>query len=991
MGFRVPLEKDTKLRFTVYNQDTAYAKNTVTYTIQNEIDRGGSSIVYNACFINNAGLSKTVRIKECYPYHLKIAREESGRLAANGKDEVHFEEYKERVREAFEISSELFSTKGLTNSISNPIDFYEANNTFYIVSSYLEGEKLSPDMFASLREAISVVKSTAAAVKKIHDRGYLYLDVKPENIFVLNGTTELVQLFDFDSLIPLDRKEEFCNYRISYTKGFSAFEQRLGELKNIGKYTDVFGIGALLYYLIFGKTITVLECDKEAIYDYSVSKYAAFSYRDKLFYALTDFFHHTLPVFYPDRYQDLQEVIWQLSEIEKYADLSKPFICDTPVFVQNHMIGREREIHLLEQWMFQSDRKCIFITGLGGIGKSTLVRSCLAKNKSLFDTVLYLYYNQSVQSMITDDEQLCVNTLEKTEEETTSDYFHRKLIYLRKITTGTKTIVVIDNFDGMIEEDFLSILNIGWKVIVITRTEINLKEYDTIKVQAIHDKEDLYRLFTGNLGREIAEEEIVALDSVIHKVSGHTLTLELIAKQMARSYLTMEEAAGLAEKHGFSHIASEKVDYVKDGRSYYEKISNIISALFSAERMAFSKRSILKTVSFFHMPGVDIHILEKLMELDSKDEIHELKSEGWLMIENQKVFLHPVVSETIHQWEWSHEYIDAAICVMENMDKEIQSQSGNGFHPYLRLSEDILENCKSDLILQKAEQYKRLLYRTVMKMPRDREDYIISRSEEIFTDSLHIHLEEIIKLYDYVVFLLCEKGEFDAVYDKIIQAEEILRKHPDAYLWGIYYDMCSDYYDSLLNGSYCAESKQEKAVLNALLDSIDCAVRYMKKAENPDSKLYLVKYMLSKASILIRSFPKEKSKIKNLIRAAKAASNEYMVQDLEIRDFYCMTCAWYYTLCEPCYHKTTEFIQRAYKIMKNRQLTELDKIDDILVPGANMMVEWERYGKAAAWLKAAIKVCNRHEDSLPYIRKKKELYDHLLEVYELRGDVLQKL
>lgn len=575
------------------------------------------------------------------------------------------------------------------------------------------------------------------------------------------------------------------------------------------------------------------------------------------------------------------------------------------------MIGREREIHLLEQWMFQSDRKCIFITGLGGIGKSTLVRSCLAKNKSLFDTVLYLYYNQSVQSMITDDEQLCVNTLEKTEEETTSDYFHRKLIYLRKITAGTKTIVVIDNFDGMIEEDFLSILNIGWKVIVITHTEINLKEYDTIKVQAIHDKEDLYRLFTGNLGREIAEEEIVALDSVIHKVSGHTLTLELIAKQMARSYLTMEEAAGLAEKR--------------------------------------------------------------------------------LMIENQKVFLHPVVSETIHQWEWSHEYIDAAICVMENMDKEIQSQSGNGFHPYLRLSEDILENCKSDLILQKAEQYKRLLYRTVMKMPRDREDYIISRSEEIFSDSLHIHLEEIIKLYDYVVFLLCEKGEFDAAYDKIIQAEEILRKHPDAYLWGIYYDMCSDYYDSLLNGSYCAESKQEKAVLNALLDSIDCAVRYMKKAENPDSKLYLVKYMLSKASILIRSFPKEKSEIKNLIRASKAASNEYMVQDLEIRDFYCMTCAWYYTLCEPCYHKTTEFIQRAYKIMKNRQLTELGKIDDILVPGANMMVEWERYGKAAAWLEAAIKVCNRHEDSLPYIRKKKELYDHLLEVYELRGDVLQKL
>lgn len=988
MGFRVPLEKDTKLCFTVYNQDTAYAENAVTYTIQNEIGRGGSSIVYNGCFINNAGIPKTVRIKECYPYHLKIMREKSGRLTANGKEAALFEEYKKRVRESFEISSELFCTKGLTNSISNPIDFYEANNTFYIVSSYLEGEKLSPDTFASLRETISVVKSTAAAVRKIHDRGYLYLDVKPENIFVLNGTTELVQLFDFDSLIPLDRKEELRNYRISYTKGFSAFEQRLGELKNIGKYTDVFGIGALLYYLIFGKTVTVLECDKEAIYDYSVPKYAVFSYRDKLFYALTDFFHHTLPVFYPDRYQDLQEVICKLSEIEKYADLSKPFICDTPIFVQNHMIGRERETHLLEQWMLQSDRKCIFITGLGGIGKSTLVRGCLAKNKFQFGTVLYLYYNQSVQSMITDDEQLCVNTVEKTEEETTSDYFHRKLIHLRKITAGTKTIVVIDNFDGTIEEDFLSILNIGWKVIVITRTEINLKEYDTIKVRAIQEKEDLYRLFTGNLGREITEKETTSLDSVIEWISGHTLTLELIAKQMARSYLTMEEAVGLAEKHGFAHIAPEKVDYVKDGHPYYEKISNIILALFSAGQMAFSKRSILKTVSFFRMPGVDIHILEKLLELDSKDEIHELKSEGWLMIENQKVFLHPVVREAIHQWEWNQEYRDAAICVMKNMEQEIEPQDGNGLHPYLQLSEDVLESCKCDLILQKAVPCKKLLYRTVMKMPRDREDYIISRSEELFCDPSHVHLEEIIKLYDYVVFILSEKGAFDTAYGKIIQAGEILRKHPDAYLWGLYYDMCSDYYDSLLNGSYCAENKQERMVLNALLDSIDCAVRYMKKAENPDSKRYLVKYMLSKAALLIRSFPKEKRKIKNLIQTAKADSNEYMVQDLEIRNFYCMTCAWYYTLCEPCYHKTMEFIQRAYKIAENRQLTVLDEIDGILVPGANMMVEWERYGKAAAWLKAAIKVCNRHADSLPYIRKKKELYAHLLEVYELNGDVL---
>ena len=47
-----------------------------------------------------------------------------------------------------------------------------------------------------------------------------------------------------------------------------------------------------------------------------------------MYYELTDFFHHTLANFYLDRYQDMQQVIRKLEEIEKLADTAIPYKSD---------------------------------------------------------------------------------------------------------------------------------------------------------------------------------------------------------------------------------------------------------------------------------------------------------------------------------------------------------------------------------------------------------------------------------------------------------------------------------------------------------------------------------------------------------------------------------------------------------------------------------------------------------------------------------------
>lgn len=84
----------------------------------------------------------------------------------------------------------LLDTDGITNSVSNTIDIYTANNTLYIVTTYAQGTALSKYACTTLRECVSIVKSTAAVIGRIHEKGFLYLDCKPENIFILNETTE---------------------------------------------------------------------------------------------------------------------------------------------------------------------------------------------------------------------------------------------------------------------------------------------------------------------------------------------------------------------------------------------------------------------------------------------------------------------------------------------------------------------------------------------------------------------------------------------------------------------------------------------------------------------------------------------------------------------------------------------------------------------------------------------------------------------------------
>ena len=974
MRERKPLKQNSDIHFT------NYAGGKMHYIVGEVIGMGGSCIVYDGYYINNAGKKNAVRIKECYPYKLHIERSEDGSLIVEDKDREKFQEYKERIGKSFEIANEFHQTLGLTNLTSNIFDRYEGNNTVYIVSSYTEGSTLKDANIESLWEALRTVISVAKCIQKIHNSGYMYLDIKAENVFKYNETPDLIQLFDFDSVVPMDINEKLTEYRISYSMGFAPVEQKMGNISQLGRHTDVYGIGALLYYLIFGNTPKTIDCGFDAIYDFEKMKWNTL-YQQRVYTELTTFFHNTLQAYYKDRYQTVDEAIVQLEIIAKYANLPVPFICTGYVTNGGVVVGRQRECNEIEQWC-HSDEKLLFITGMGGIGKSTIIRKFISENKENFDNLIYLKYHDSILESLADDVQFNINGFEKTEEETTREYFSRKIKVAKELTCDTNTVLIIDNFLGEMDEDFKEILHVNWKVIVITRQDMDAIGFDCRKIEALRERREQYRLFEENLNRKLLPEDHKKLDNIIDMVAGHTLILVLIARQISRSFMDIDSALKLVKNNGFSEMAPEKVRYMQDGNEHYDRVATIIKAVYDVSVLSKEKMSCLKVVSLFDIMGISVKEIKDLLKMDSLDSVNELVDSGWLELSEDNLSMHPLIQEIVHQTPWEDEDRKIALCEMEILRGRIISTNVHKeFVQVLNISKVFLLHSGKDDVLSGDTAYKELLFTTLIKSPKEYEDYIISYCEKLLGDKLYENKYNIIELYDYVVYLLCQRKDYEEALIYLDRAELFAKNSKDNYIWGLYYDMLADYYEDLLDGAYYSEDDYEIDLLDTLLLTMDKAIRYMGKCKQENAKKLYAKYVLGKAALMIRSIPEKKRRIKALItNAEKILQQNEMLDNSEIEFIYYMIWAWYYTLCEVDVEAVCVNLKEALDINKTRNILELDEIDYFYIPGANMFLELGDDENSLYFLDEACRICDEHIDEIPYIRRKSDLQEYKLEV-----------
>lgn len=213
------------------------------YEIGIQINAGGFGIIYKAW---DRIFNKMVAIKEYYPGGI-AARTPGTRevLIYSNKREEEYKKGKERfLNEARTVAK--FNTHP---NIANVYDFFEDNNTAYMVMDYMEGMSYKEFIhehngIVDIKTAIQVSLAVLDALKEVHKSKIIHRDINPSNIFICSNG--VVKLIDFGAA-----RIEQTDMTTILTPHFAAPEQYQSNSVQ-GPYTDIYAVGATLYYAVTG-------------------------------------------------------------------------------------------------------------------------------------------------------------------------------------------------------------------------------------------------------------------------------------------------------------------------------------------------------------------------------------------------------------------------------------------------------------------------------------------------------------------------------------------------------------------------------------------------------------------------------------------------------------------------------------------------------------------------------------------------------------------
>ena len=131
----------------------------------------------------------------------------------------------------------------------------------FFAMEWLEGEDLGQRQRRAplgMRDAVEIVRRSAAAMAAVHARGVIHRDLKLSNIFLIHGKGTAVKLIDFGVVKP-EVPDEYPTERgqIIGTPHFMAPEQARGE--HIDVRADVYSLGAVLFRLVTGRNVFETE------------------------------------------------------------------------------------------------------------------------------------------------------------------------------------------------------------------------------------------------------------------------------------------------------------------------------------------------------------------------------------------------------------------------------------------------------------------------------------------------------------------------------------------------------------------------------------------------------------------------------------------------------------------------------------------------------------------------------------------------------------
>lgn len=618
------------------------------FEIINLIGCGASCAVYRADFIDEYGNRTEHLLKEFNPKKMELLRNEEGTiLLANDDEKSIFELALNRFCAGYERQLEVRRMISLKNVTSNIQGIYFANGTQYIDMTCFDGVTYDKIEESSVYDLARRMKTITQVIKGYHDSGFLHLDVKPENVFTIPETTELIMLFDFDSVI--ESGKVMLNDVLSYTKAWAAPEQFMIEKRNnICEATDLFAIGEIMFWQLMGRHSLPEERRSFSNYNFDLSRSMFDNVNPKVLPLLKDILNHTICSVAKLRYQSADLLINKLDEIIKIANPEKPYLRSSALNMQEFFIGRDFEIKEMRTKL--TEKNILFLSGMGGIGKSELAKRYATKYKDLYDTILFVPYLGDVSTLLQDDNYISIYNFGPYPEEKRIVYGKRKYKKLKELC-DKNTLFILDNLDRADDPNIKLLFDLDCKLLITTR--LDFSEYDLgeeIILNKLTDHLAIRELFNNYYTRNLSFDEETIIEELISFVDGHTMTVELIAKQMMAGRVLPAEMLERLYSGGINKTGNERIRIAKDGTLAAQSAYNHIRSLFDLSKLTEDELYVLSNLSLFPYTGISTKVFHNWCEIADYDCINTLIALGWIKWEKEKdyIALHPIISEIVY-------------------------------------------------------------------------------------------------------------------------------------------------------------------------------------------------------------------------------------------------------------------------------------------------------------------------------------------------------
>lgn len=219
------------------------------YVIQEVLGQGGFGITY-------LGIDKLygnkVAIKKYYPQEIAMrkAQYEDVVTVTSIEEKNNYDKGKKRFLDEAQVMARFNKNEGIVKIL----DFFEANNTAYIVMEYLEGITLKQYLgkygVLQFRNLIEMMLPLLEALIEIHSQGLIHRDISPDNIMVQHNSK--LKLMDFGAARDYTESGN-KSLTVILKPGYAPPEQYQTHGVQ-GPWTDIYALCATIYKCLTGIT-----------------------------------------------------------------------------------------------------------------------------------------------------------------------------------------------------------------------------------------------------------------------------------------------------------------------------------------------------------------------------------------------------------------------------------------------------------------------------------------------------------------------------------------------------------------------------------------------------------------------------------------------------------------------------------------------------------------------------------------------------------------